>query len=87
LNILNPEAIVLAGRVFDAGDCVFDAVCRSAAWHAPKPERARVLRSALGENAVIAGAVLLAANQASRDRIPTWLPPPAFGALAGPGSK
>ncbi len=60
LNILNPEIVVVGGRVAEAGEGLLNAVRASAAHNALKPENVQIVASTLGDQAGIVGAVLLA---------------------------
>jgi N-acetylglucosamine repressor len=59
-NILNPEIVVLGGRVVEAGDLLLKPARRAAHDHALKAERVPIVSSVLKERSGIVGAVLSA---------------------------
>lgn len=59
-NILNPEIVVLGGRVVEAGDLLLAPARRAAQEHALKAERVPIVQSVLKERSGIVGAVLSA---------------------------
>ncbi len=59
-NILNPEIVVLGGRVVEAGDLLLTPARRAAHDHALKAERVPIVSSVLKERSGIVGAVLSA---------------------------
>jgi glucokinase-like ROK family protein len=59
-NILNPEIVVVGGRLAEAGDLFLGPARRSAAQRALGVESVQVVASTLGERAGLVGAVLLA---------------------------
>jgi len=59
-NILNPEIVVLGGRVVEAGDLILKPARRAAHDHALKAERVPIVQSELKERSGIVGAVLSA---------------------------
>jgi predicted NBD/HSP70 family sugar kinase len=65
-NILNPEIVVLGGRIFDAGSLLLDPVRRSASRNAMKAEHVQIVPSVLKEQAGIVGSVLLAMDHSLR---------------------
>ncbi|MBV9946705.1 MAG: ROK family protein [Myxococcales bacterium] len=60
LNLLNPEMIVLGGRVIQAGEHLLDPVRASVARHAMRSEGIPIVPSAVGDDIMLRGAVLLA---------------------------
>ncbi len=60
LGVLDPEVVVLGGRLAEAGDVAIDSVRRSIAEHALRPEAVNLIPSELGARASTAGAVLSA---------------------------
>lgn len=59
-NILNPEIVVLGGRVVEAGDLLLSPARRAAQQHASRAERVPIVPSVLKERSGIVGAVLSA---------------------------
>lgn len=59
-NILNPEIVVLGGRVVEAGDLLLLPARRAAQQHASRAERVPIVPSVLKERSGIVGAVLSA---------------------------
>src|SRR5690606_30018316 len=59
-NILNPEIVVVGGRVMEAGDLLLKPARRAAQEHALKAERVPIVPSVLKERSGIVGAVLSA---------------------------
>lgn len=59
-NILNPEIVVVGGRVVEAGDLLLAPARRAAQQHALRAERVPIVASVLRERAGIVGAVLSA---------------------------
>ncbi len=66
INLLNLERIVLGGGVMDAGDLILNPIIREAGRRAFQPcfEATQIVASALGTDAVIIGAALLAKDAA-----------------------
>lgn len=59
-NILNPEIMVIGGRVVEAGDLLLVPARRAAQQHASRAERVPIVPSVLKERSGIVGAVLSA---------------------------
>jgi N-acetylglucosamine repressor len=60
LNLLNPEMVVLGGRVIQAGESFMDPVRSSVTRHAMRAEGIPIVPSAVGGDVMLQGAVLLA---------------------------
>jgi N-acetylglucosamine repressor len=60
LNLLNPEMVVLGGRVIQAGECLLDPIRASVARHAMRSEGIPIVPSSVGDDIMLRGAVLLA---------------------------
>ncbi|HZU85547.1 MAG TPA: ROK family transcriptional regulator [Polyangiaceae bacterium] len=60
LNLLDPEMVVLGGRVSHAGECLLDPVRRSIARHAMRAEGIPIVPTAVEGDVMLRGAVLLA---------------------------
>lgn len=60
LNLLNPEMVVLGGRVIQAGNYLLDPVRASVAAHAMRGEGIPIALSTVGDDIMLRGAVLLA---------------------------
>lgn len=60
LNLLNPQMVVLGGRVIQAGDCLVDPIRASVARHAIRCEGIPIVPSTVGDDIMLRGAVLLA---------------------------
>jgi glucokinase len=60
LNLLNPEMVVLGGRVIQAGEHLLEPVRASVARHAMRSQGIPIVPSAVGDNIMLRGAVLLA---------------------------
>jgi glucokinase len=58
--LLDPEMVVLGGRVSHAGECLIDPVRRSIARHAMRAESIPIVPSSVEGDAMLRGAVLLA---------------------------
>ncbi len=69
LNILNPELVVVSGKLFDVGELVMDPLLKSVARHCLQPEQTLVVRSMLGNRAGVLGAVLAAVERAEAERL------------------
>ena len=74
VNVLNPQAVVLAGGFLDAGPRLVDGVREAIASDALAESAAEVeiLQSALGGDGPVRGAVLLARHAAERDADPLF---------------
>lgn len=62
-NILNPEIVVLGGRLIEAGDDLLTPARKAAAEHALKAESVQIVPSVLLDRAGLVGAVLIAMDQ------------------------
>jgi predicted NBD/HSP70 family sugar kinase len=60
LNLLNPQMVVLGGRVIQAGECLLDPVRQSVAKHAMRSAGVPIVPSTVGDDVMLKGAVLLA---------------------------
>jgi predicted NBD/HSP70 family sugar kinase len=60
LNLLNPEMVVLGGRVIQAGECLLDPIRASVARHAMRGAGVPIVPSTAGDDVMLRGAVLLA---------------------------
>ncbi len=60
LNLFNPEMVVLGGRVIQAGDYLLDPVRASVNEHAMRGDGIPIVPSAVGDDIMLRGAVLLA---------------------------
>jgi predicted NBD/HSP70 family sugar kinase len=60
VNLLNPEMVVLGGRVIQAGECLMDPVRSSVSRRAMRPEGIPIVASAVAGDVMLRGAVLLA---------------------------
>lgn len=69
INILNPELVVIGGRVAQAGDVLLEPVRSSVGHHALNAEMVPVVASSLIGEAEVTGAVLLAMDHAARGQI------------------
>jgi predicted NBD/HSP70 family sugar kinase len=68
-NVLNPELVVLSGKLFENTPFALEATRETARAHCLAPDSTRIVLSTLGERAAINGAVLLATDQASTRKI------------------
>jgi predicted NBD/HSP70 family sugar kinase len=68
LNLLNPEMVVLGGRVIQAGECLLEPIRASVARHAMRSEGIPVVPSTVGDDIMLRGAVLLALEGDRVDR-------------------
>ena len=75
VNVLNPEMVVVGGRVSRAGDAWLEPVRASVRHHALDAELVPIVVSVLADRAEITGALLLAKDLAAQ-------PYPVLGALA-----
>lgn len=66
VNILNPEVIVLGGRLTEAGDLLLEPARAAILEHCIKPEDTMILTSTLGGRAALRGAVLMAMDHSMR---------------------
>jgi glucokinase-like ROK family protein len=66
ISVLDPELLVLGGRVMDAADYVLEGARESVARHTLKASKVEIVRSTLGERAGLMGSVLSAMDQAVR---------------------
>ncbi len=60
VNLLNPEMVVLGGRVIQAGEYLLEPVRASVARHAMRSEGIPIVPSTVGDDIMLRGAVLLA---------------------------
>ena len=60
LNLLNPEMVVLGGRVIHAGEYLLDPVRASVARHAMRSSGIPIVPSTVGDEVMLKGAVFLA---------------------------
>jgi predicted NBD/HSP70 family sugar kinase len=67
LNLLNPEMVVLGGRVIQAGECFMQPVRASAGRHAMRAEGIPIVPSLVEGDVMLRGAVLLAMGGDSID--------------------
>jgi predicted NBD/HSP70 family sugar kinase len=68
LNLLNPEMVVLGGRVIHAGESLLEPVRASVARHAMRSEGIPIVPSSVGDDIMLQGAVLLALEGDRADR-------------------
>jgi predicted NBD/HSP70 family sugar kinase len=68
LNLLNPEMVVLGGRVIQAGESLLEPVRASVARHAMRSEGIPIVPSTVGDDIMLRGAVLLALEGDRADR-------------------
>jgi predicted NBD/HSP70 family sugar kinase len=68
LNLLNPEMVVLGGRVIQAGECLLEPIRASVARHAMRSEGIPIVPSTVGDDIMLRGAVLLALEGDRVDR-------------------
>jgi predicted NBD/HSP70 family sugar kinase len=69
LNLLNPEMVVLGGRVIQAGEFLMDPIRASIARHAIRSEGIPVVASTVGDDIMLRGAVLLAMRGDATDAV------------------
>jgi predicted NBD/HSP70 family sugar kinase len=76
LNLLNPEMVVLGGRVIQAGEYFVDPVRASVAKHAMRGDGIPIVPSSVGDDIMLRGAVLLAMEGESAEtaRPDAWAP-------------
>jgi predicted NBD/HSP70 family sugar kinase len=67
LNLLNPEMVVLGGRVIQAGEYFVDPVRASVAKHAMRGDGIPIVPSSVGDDIMLRGAVLLAMDGESAE--------------------
>jgi predicted NBD/HSP70 family sugar kinase len=60
LNLINPEMVVLGGRVIQAGECLLEPIRASVSRHAMRSQGIPVVPSTVGDDIMLRGAVLLA---------------------------
>lgn len=68
LNLLNPEMVVLGGRVIQAGECLLEPIRASVARHAMRSDGIPIVPSTVGDDIMLRGAVLLALEGDRVDR-------------------
>ncbi|HEY3664781.1 MAG TPA: ROK family protein [Polyangiaceae bacterium] len=66
VNILDPQLIVLGGAMLDAGEALLGAARASLAKHSLRGAQIPIVKSALGEDAGLMGAVFAAMDQSVR---------------------
>jgi glucokinase-like ROK family protein len=66
INVLDPELVVLGGRVMEAADFILDGARASMARHTLGGSKVEVVASALGPRAGLMGSVIAAMDQAVR---------------------
>jgi glucokinase-like ROK family protein len=66
INVLDPELVVLGGRVMEAADFILDGARASMARHTLRGSKVEVVASTLGDRAGLMGSVLSAMDQAVR---------------------
>jgi N-acetylglucosamine repressor len=66
INVLDPELVVLGGRVMEAADFILDGARASVARHTLRGSKVEVVASTLGDRAGLLGSVLSAMDQAVR---------------------
>lgn len=66
VSVLDPELVVLGGRVMEASEFILDSARESLARHTLRRSSVKVVSSALGDRAALIGSVLSAMDQAVR---------------------
>ena len=66
INVLDPELVVLGGRVMEASDFILDEVRASVARHTVRGSKIEIVTSTLGDRASLMGSVISAMDQAVR---------------------
>ncbi len=66
INVLDPELVVLGGRVMEAGDYILEGARASVARHTLRSSKVEVVASTLGDRAGLIGSVISAMDQAVR---------------------
>jgi glucokinase-like ROK family protein len=66
INVLDPELLVLGGRVMEASDFILEGARASVARHTLRSSKCEVVASTLGERAGLMGSVIAAMDQAVR---------------------
>jgi predicted NBD/HSP70 family sugar kinase len=66
INVLDPELLVLGGRVMEAADFILEGARASVARHTLGSSKVEVVASTLGDRAGLIGAVISAMDQAVR---------------------
>jgi predicted NBD/HSP70 family sugar kinase len=66
INVLDPELVVLGGRVMEAADFILEGARASVARHTLRSSKVEVVASTLGDRAGLIGSVLSAMDQAVR---------------------
>lgn len=62
----NPEAVILAGPIVQAGELLLEPLRRAATARVVKPEHMQIVSSKLEERAVVIGSILFAIDHAVR---------------------
>jgi len=66
INVLDPELVVLGGRVMEASDLILEGARASLARHTFRGSQVEVVKSTLGDRAGLMGSVISAMDQAVR---------------------
>jgi predicted NBD/HSP70 family sugar kinase len=66
INVLDPELVVLGGRVMEAADYILEGARASVARHTLRASKVEVVASTLGDRAGLMGSVIAATDQAVR---------------------
>jgi N-acetylglucosamine repressor len=66
INVLDPELLVLGGRVMEAADYILEGARASVARHTLRSSKVELVASTLGDRAGLMGAVIAAMDQAVR---------------------
>jgi N-acetylglucosamine repressor len=66
INVLDPELLVLGGRVMEAADFILEGARASVARHTLRGSKVEVVASTLGDRAGLMGSVIAAMDQAVR---------------------
>jgi predicted NBD/HSP70 family sugar kinase len=66
INVLDPELVVLGGRVMEAADFILEGARSSVARHTLRSSKVEVVASTLGDGAGLIGSVISAMDQSVR---------------------
>ena len=66
INVLDPELVVLGGRVMEASEFILEGARASAARHTLRGSKVEIVASTLGDRAGLMGSVIFAMDQAVR---------------------
>jgi N-acetylglucosamine repressor len=66
INVLDPELVVLGGRVMEAADYILEGARASVARHTLRGSKVEIVASTLGDRAGLMGSVIAAMDQAVR---------------------